>query len=103
MKTLLIALAAAGLTGCAVYPAAPGYGSYESGVAPGYVAPPIYLYGSGIYRYGAYPSPYVYPYSYYSPRFHPRFYPGAGPRPGFGGRGYGGGPGHFGGGHSGHR
>ena len=111
MKTFLMALAAASLTGCAVYPAGPAYGpygTYGTGVGPGYVAPPIYLYDSGVYRYGAYPSPYVYPYSYYYPRDHHRFHPGgvpgAGPRPGFGGHGHG--PNRFGGahpGHSGHR
>ena len=113
MKTFLMALAAASLTGCAVYPAGPAYGNYGNygtyggyGPAPGYVAPPIYLYGSGVYQYGGYSSPYRYPHSYYSPRGFNHFQPGGFARRGFGGRGPGGGANRFGGahmGHSGHR
>lgn len=96
MKTLILTLAAAALTGCAVYPAGPEYGTY--GVAspvygpPG--PPPVYLYGAGVYRYGGYPSPYAYPHAYPrgyygfrhggvpNARVHPDFH---GPRHGFGG------------------
>ena len=58
MKTLLLVLSAAGLTGCAVYPE-PAYGPYGYGgygnVAPAPVVvapPPVYIYGSGVYRAG---------------------------------------------------
>jgi hypothetical protein len=57
MKKLMLVLAAvgaAGLSGCAVYPA-PVYDGYgNTGVAPPpYVVappPPVYIYGSGVYR-----------------------------------------------------
>ncbi|MBK5204038.1 MAG: hypothetical protein JJD98_01105 [Polaromonas sp.] len=56
MKTILLVLAAAGLSGCAVYPL-PAYDTY--GAAPPYVvAPPVYIYGGGVYRYGGYPHAY---------------------------------------------
>ena len=61
MKTLLLVLSAAGLTGCAVYPE-PAYGPYGYGgygnVAPAPVVvspPPVYIYGGGVYRSGGYP------------------------------------------------
>lgn len=58
MKILLLALTAAGLTGCAVYPA-PGYEQpYYGGVAApsAYVVEqPVYLYGGGVYRADNYP------------------------------------------------
>ena len=106
MKTFLLALAAAGLSGCAVYPAypiAPGYGGYGNGMAPAFVDQPGYLYGAGVYGYGGYASPYVYPYPYFYPRgfnrFHPGGFPGNRPRPFFHGPRPGGGarnPGHHG-------
>ena len=78
MKTLLLVLAAAGLTGCAVYPA-PAYDTYGAVAAPAYVVDqPVYLYGGGVYRYGGYP--YAYPRSYY--RVHPVAFPHHPPRPG---------------------
>ena len=90
MKTLLLVLSAAGLTGCAVYPE-PAYGPYEYGgyggygnVAPAPVVvapPPVYIYGSGVYRLGGYP--HAYPHRYAAPP-PPRFYVPQGPRPGFG-------------------
>lgn len=63
MKTILLVLAAAGLSGCAVYPV-PAYDTYGAG--PAYVAPPVYLYGGGVYRYGGYP--HAYPRGYNQPR-----------------------------------
>ena len=82
MKTLILTLATAALTGCAVYPAAPAYETY--GVAPPvYGPPPVYLYGAGVYRYGGYPSPYAYSHAY--PISHYGVRPGIyGPHPGFG-------------------
>lgn len=48
IKTTLLVLAAAGLTGCAVYPAAPYATVYEP--APVYVAPaPVFIGGSVFY------------------------------------------------------
>ena len=81
MKTLILTLATAALTGCAVYPAAPAYGTYR--VAPlVYSPPPVYLYGAGVYRYGGYPPPYAYSHAY--PRSHYGVRPGIhGPHPGF--------------------
>lgn len=50
--TILCAIAAAGLSGCAVYPDYPAY-RYDA-YGPGYYvepAPPsVYIYGSGVYR-----------------------------------------------------
>jgi hypothetical protein len=73
MKTLLLVLAVAGLSGCAVYPAAP-YESYESST-PYVVTPPLYIQGNLVYRHDVYPRayPYVYPRGYY--RAHPGFVP----------------------------
>ncbi|OGB00388.1 MAG: hypothetical protein A3E79_15795 [Burkholderiales bacterium RIFCSPHIGHO2_12_FULL_61_11] len=68
MKTLLLVLAAAGLSGCAVYPV-PAYDSYGV-VEPYVVAPPVYIYGGGVYRYGGYP--HAYPRSYDRVRPGPR-------------------------------
>lgn len=77
MKTLLLVLSAAGLTGCAVYPA-PYYENYGGAPAPVYVdTPPVYIYGSGVYRSGGYPQVY--------PRAERRVHPGPvilPPRPG---------------------
>ena len=109
MKTFLLVLAAASVSGCAVYPAYPvanGYAGY--GAAPAYVEQPAYLYGAGVYRYGGYPSPYVYPYFYSGGYRHayPGGFSGYGsrpylhpPRPGYGGRHHGGMPNGFGQGH----
>lgn len=84
MKTLLLVLSAAGLTGCAVYPE-PAYGPYGYGgygnVAPAPVVvspPPVYIYGGGVYRSGGYPR--AYPRRYAAPP--PRVYVPQGPRPG---------------------
>lgn len=50
MKTLLLLLTAAGLTGCAVYPA-PAYEPYGGVAAPPYVVEqPTYIYGGGYSR-----------------------------------------------------
>ena len=103
MKTLLVVLCAAGLTGCAVYPdpAYDSYGGYGTiSTAPVVVAPqPVYIYGGGGYRSGGYP--YAYPRRYVAPPpLPPRAYgpywsrPGAvvprpnvhPQRPGYGGR-----------------
>lgn len=49
MKTLLLVLVTAGVSGCAVYPAPHGgYGGPRAQV----VVPPVTVYGSGVYRYG---------------------------------------------------
>lgn len=59
MKTLLLLLTAAGLTGCAVYPA-PAYEPYGGVAAPPYVVEqPVYIYGGG----GGYSRPYPYGYN----------------------------------------
>lgn len=77
MKTLLLVLAAAGLSGCAVYPA-PVHEVYGGGAGAPYVLEqPVYIQGGasyGSYGYGGYPRTYVYPRGYY------RGYPGAAPR-----------------------
>ena len=113
MKTFLLVLAAVSVSGCAVYPAypvAPGYAGYGTSAAPAYVDQPAYLYGAGVYRYGGYPSPYVYPYPHFYPRGYHHVYPGGfsgygsrpflhAPRPGYGGRNHGGMPHGFGQGH----
>jgi hypothetical protein len=53
MKLLLLCAAALSLTGCAVYPAGT-YGGYGYESAPVVVnPPPVYLYGSGVYRSGS--------------------------------------------------
>lgn len=50
IKTTLLVIAAAGLTGCAVYPAAPYGAVYEP--APVYVSPPpVFIGGSVHYGY----------------------------------------------------
>lgn len=96
MKTFVLALAVAGLAGCAVYPAPAPYGPYAG--APAYVGQPAYPYSAGVYPYGAYPSPYFYPSAnlYFRGYYHgyPGGYSGYGarpylhsPHPGFGGRG----------------
>ena len=87
MKTLLLVLCAAGLTGCAVYPAPAyesyGYGEYGNAAGPPLVvAPqPVYIYGGGVYRSGAYP--YAYPRRYVGPP-PPRGFAPHVPRPGHG-------------------
>lgn len=68
MKTLLLVLAVAGLSGCAVYPAAP-YETYGPS-APYVVTPPLYIQGNLVYRHDAHPR--VYPRGYYRPRSHDR-------------------------------
>jgi hypothetical protein len=76
MKTLLLVLAAAGLSGCAVYPA-PVHEVYGGAGAPYVLEPPVYIQGGasyGSYGYGGYPRTYVYPRGYY------RGHPGAAPR-----------------------
>lgn len=89
-KLLLVFAAAAGLSGCAVYPS-PGNEVY-GGAAPYVVEQPVYIQG-GV-SYGSYPRPYVYPRGYYGGY---RGHPGFGPRhwsrrdaqpghPGYGGR-----------------
>lgn len=66
-KTLLLLVAAVSLSGCAVYPA---YDTYE--VGPAYVAPPpVYIYGSGVYRYSNPSYVPVYPRGYYRPHSGP--------------------------------
>ncbi|MGC1172840.1 hypothetical protein [Polaromonas sp.] len=52
MKTALLLLATATLSGCAVYPAAPVYESYPA--VPYGVVPPTYIYGGAVYPYGSY-------------------------------------------------
>ena len=72
MKTFLVLCAAAGLSGCTVYPA-PAYDVYgNAGPAPYIVqTPPTYIYGGpGVYRWGGYQP--VYPGGYDRP--HPRGY-----------------------------
>ncbi|MDW5441148.1 hypothetical protein [Polaromonas sp. SM01] len=73
MKTLLSLLAMAALSGCAVYPSA-AYDTYDgSVVAPYGVVQPMYIYGGGLYPYGAYGAYGAYPLGYY--RFHPGVFP----------------------------
>ncbi|MEO7401091.1 MAG: hypothetical protein ABIV07_10050 [Polaromonas sp.] len=70
MKTLLLVLTAAGLSGCAVYPA-PAYEVYGGAGPPYVVDQPVYIQGGASYApygYGAYPQPYVYP-RYYHPGY----------------------------------
>ena len=54
MKTILTVLAVAGLSGCAVYPV-PAYEQPYGGVPVYGAPPPVYLYGSGVYRHDRYP------------------------------------------------
>ena len=75
MKTLFLVLAAAGLSGCAVYPG-PAYEGYGAS-APAVVEQPVYIQG-GVYRYGG--SPYAYPRGYNRGVF-PAYPPTYGPRP----------------------
>lgn len=75
MKTLLSLLAVAALSGCAVYPSA-AYDTYDgSVVAPYGVVQPMYIYGGGLYPYGAYGAYGAYPRGYY------RAFPYHAPRP----------------------
>ncbi|MFI5443723.1 hypothetical protein [Polaromonas sp. UC242_47] len=102
MKTLLSLLAVAALSGCAVYPPV-AYGPYDGSVVAPYgpygVVPPMYVYGDGVYPFGAYGA---FSLNYY--RFHPGVFPhhssqfhapgaGRGARGGTG-RGFGGGGSH---------
>lgn len=71
MKKLLLVLAAAGLSGCAVYPVS-SYDGYATGspyvapyAVPYVVTPPLYLQGGIVYRHDVYP----------------RVHPGQGSRP----------------------
>lgn len=66
MRTFLVLCAAAGLTGCAVYPA-PGYDNYGYDVpAPQVIQQPVYIHGGGtIYRSDGFG--HVYPRGYYRP------------------------------------
>ena len=66
MKTFLTLCAAAGLSGCAVYPA-PGYDNYGYDVpAPQVIQQPVYIQGGGtIYRSDGFG--YAYPRGYYRP------------------------------------
>ena len=103
MKTLLLVFAAAaGLSGCAVYPS-PGNEVYV-GATPYVVEPPVYIQG-GV-GYGSYPRPYFYPRGHYGGSYGGHYgghyggyrgHPGFGPRhwsrrdaqpghPGYGGR-----------------
>lgn len=80
MKTFLVLCAAAGLSGCAVYPA-PGYDNYGYDVpAPQVIQQPVYIQGGGtIYRsdgFGGYPR------GYYRPPPPPPVVIVPGPRPG---------------------
>lgn len=74
MKTLLLVLAAAGLPGCAVYPA-PAYETYGPG-PPYVVEQPGYIYGSAFW-YGGFP--HAHPRGFN--RVHPGAFPGHPPRP----------------------
>lgn len=73
MKTILTLLAVAGLSGCAVYPApgyepaygtgpvyGPSYPAYGGGPVYAPPAPPVVIYGSGVYRQGGHPPPPVF-------------------------------------------
>ncbi|MDQ3058823.1 MAG: hypothetical protein M3R45_04780 [Pseudomonadota bacterium] len=74
-KTLLVLVAVAGLSGCAVYPA-PGYDGYGYGGSdPAYVTTPapVYIQGSAVYRHSSPSYGPTYPRGY-------RQHPGHGPR-----------------------
>lgn len=76
MKTTLLLLAAAALSGCAVYPAAPVYETYPA--VPYGVVQPTYIYGGAAYPYGGYRA---YPRGYHRPAPHAHV-----PHPGHGAR-----------------
>jgi hypothetical protein len=80
MKTFLVLCAAAGVTGCAVYPA-PGYDNYGYDVpAPQVIQQPVYIQGGGtIYRSDGFG--YGYPRGYHRP-LPPPVVVVPGPRPG---------------------
>ncbi|MEO8021339.1 hypothetical protein [Polaromonas sp.] len=65
MKTTLLLLAAAALSGCAVYPSAPIYETYSA--VPYGVVQPTYIYGGAVYSYGGYRA---YPRGYHRPAPH---------------------------------
>lgn len=79
MKTVLVLCAAAGLSGCAVYPA-PGYETYGYDVpAPQVIQQPVYIQGGGtIYRSDGFG--HAYPRGYHRPP--PPVVVVPGPRPG---------------------
>jgi hypothetical protein len=52
MTTTLLLLAAAALSGCAVYPAGPVHESYPA--VPYGVVQPTYIYGAAAYHHGGY-------------------------------------------------
>lgn len=52
MKTLLLLVTAAGLSGCVVYPAQPYDPYYGAASAPYVAGPPLYFYG-GLYWFDA--------------------------------------------------
>jgi hypothetical protein len=84
MKTFLVLCAAAGLSGCAVYPA-PGYETYGYDVpAPQVIQQPVYIYGGGgggtVYRSDGFG--HAYPRGYYRPVPPPPVVVVPGPRPG---------------------
>lgn len=81
MKTLVLVLAAVGLSGCAVYPAPVYETAYDPG-SPYVVAPPVYLQGS-VYWFD-YPNVYPRGYNRFRPGIFPRHAPphGLGPRHG---------------------
>lgn len=81
MRTFLVLCAAAGLTGCAVYPA-PGYENYGYDVpAPQVIQQPVYIQGGGtIYRSDGFG--YGYPRGYHRPPPPPPVVVVPGPRPG---------------------
>lgn len=88
MKTLFFCvIAAAGLSGCAVYPAGPAYQTYETyGVPAGPLYPyaaqqPIYIQGGAVYRYENAPRPYPYGYQRGYNQGHPGVIQGQLPRP----------------------
>jgi hypothetical protein len=75
MKTLLLLLAAAGLSGCATYQAP----SYDSDMGQAYVQPSApFIYDRGAYPSGYYPVPYAFPYLFARrpQRFHHGFHHG---------------------------
>lgn len=59
MKTLLLFLAATGLSGCAIYRAP----ADATGVRPAIVHPPPFIFAGSVYPSGYYAIPYAYPYA----------------------------------------
>ena len=84
MKTLFCVIAAASLSGCAVYPAGPAYETYGAPAGPVYpyvAQQPIYIQGGAVYRSNnvPHPHPYAYPRGYN--RVHPDVIQAPLPRP----------------------